>query len=119
MSPERENEIIDIFKKKNFRDPPKELEKFVSFYKSVDWKNSRGKDITDQNIIALAELWETKNKSESYSPCNYYRYDDFVKKFGTTNVPGYAMLLKNGVIYAKNENVEELVRQGAELKRMG
>ncbi|MBE6312252.1 MAG: hypothetical protein E7076_03750 [Bacteroidales bacterium] len=117
LSPERENEIIDIFKKK-FRDPAEELKKFVSFYKSMDWTNSRGKDITDQNIVALAELWETRNKSESYSP--YYIYDDFVKKFGRTNVPGYAMLLLDGkAIYAKNENVEELVQNGAILKRMG
>lgn len=115
LSPERENEIIDIFKKK-FRDPAEELKKFVSFYKSMDWTNSRGKDITDQNIVALAELWETRNKSES----SYYKYDDFVKKFGTTNVPGYALLILDGkAIYDKNENVGKLVQNGAILKRMG
>ncbi|MBE6312251.1 MAG: hypothetical protein E7076_03745 [Bacteroidales bacterium] len=95
------------------------LEDGTYYYLATDVLLCGNNYYSGEEVKRVVEILK-KRRNDLDCEKSHYTYDEFLKKFGKTDVPGYAMLTSDGkAIYAKNENVEELVQNGAILKRMG
>lgn len=101
---EEKREFFKIFFFRNAVDPAAEVDKFIAYYDSIEWRNDKGRTYeTPEQRLGLAKLWKLKEEGQWARP-------EYVKAIKAI----YAEAIKQSI-----EGVEALIDQRVNLKWNG
>lgn len=95
---EEKKNFYEIFFFKNAADPAAEVEKFIAYNDSLEWRNEKGRTYeTPESRLALAKMWSFKEEGQWARP-EYLKavkeiYDEAIKE----NIEGVEVLIDHKV----------------------